>query len=120
MILFNKKIKGGIYLLRHFVYSLIPIFLVFYFEISQTEPIKWVIVLPFMYLIGVNDYNRFFTFLPNSKFTLFKKPLPFFMILVLLSIICGMFPIKAFLLSILCIFFRIIMAFNITSIKNNN
>jgi hypothetical protein len=112
MILFNKKIKGGIYLLRHFVYSLIPIFLVFYFEISQTEPIKWVIVLPFMYLIGVNDYNRFFT--------LFKKPLPFFMILVLLSIICGMFPIKAFLLSILCIFFRIIMVFNITSIKKNN
>jgi len=112
MIIFDKKIRGGIYFLRHFVYSLIPIFLVFYFEISQTEPIKWVIVIPFMYLIAVNDYNR--------SYTLFKKPLPFFMILVLLSVICGMFPIKAFLLSTLCIIFRIIMSFNITSITKNN
>jgi hypothetical protein len=110
--MFNKRIKGSSYIFRHFLYSSIPIFFIYYFSLSQIEPMKWFVVLPAMYLISVNDYNRFFT--------LFKQPLPYFIILVLLSIICGMFPVIFLWLSILCIIFRIIMAFNITTLSKNS
>ena len=110
--MFNKKIKGSSYIFRHFLYSLIPVFFIFYFSLSQTELMKWVVVIPAMYLMSVNDYNRFFT--------LFKHPLPYFVIITLLSLICGMFPVRLLWLSILVIIFRIIMAFNITSLSKNS
>jgi len=74
IIKFNEKIKGSIFLLRHFIFTTIPILCISYLELSQTELLKWVFALPFMYLMAVNDYNRLFT--------LFKNPLPIFMILV--------------------------------------
>ena len=109
---FNIKIKGGVFLLRHFLYTYIPLFLITYLNITQTEPLKWVIVFPFMYLMAVNDYNRLFT--------LFKKPLPIFMGMVIASIICGLFPVEMLYLSIALILFRILLAFNIGNKKNTN
>ena len=111
MITFNKKINGITFLFRHFVFTSIPVFLIFYFSLSQAEPMKWVVVLPAGYLILVNDYNRLFT--------MFKQPLPLFVINILLSVACGVFPIKLFWLSILGVLFRIIMAFNITNLSKN-
>ena len=109
---FNIKIKGGVFLLRHFLYTYIPLFLITYLNITQTEPLKWVIVFPFMYLMAVNDYNRLFT--------LFKKPLPIFMCIVIASIICALFPVEMLYLSIALILFRILLAFNIGNKKNTN
>lgn len=109
---FNIQIKGGIYLLRHFIYVSIPITLVITLQLEVHSPIKWLCVIPAMYLMCVNDYNRLFT--------LFKNPLPIFMIMVLVSVVCGIFPEELLWLSSLGILFRILLAFNIGNKKTEN
>ena len=110
IIKFNEKIKGSIFLLRHFIFTTIPILCISYLELSQTELLKWVFALPFMYLMAVNDYNRLFT--------LFKNPLPIFMILAFGSMICALFPVKMFYISLLLLLFRVVIAFDIIKIIN--
>ena len=109
---FNIKIKGGIYLLRHFIYTIIPVLYISILNLSVIDPLKWIVVIPMMYLMAVNDYNRLFT--------LFKKPLPVFMAMVIVSIICGLFPVEMLYLSFALILFRILLAFNIGNKKNTN
>lgn len=108
---FNNEIKGVVFLIRHIIYSLISAFYVYYYNISSTEPLKWIVVIPMMYLMAVNDYNRLFT--------LYKKHLPIFMIMLLASLICGVFPQEMFYLSITIIVFRFLLAFNIGNKQNH-
>ncbi|MDA7578591.1 hypothetical protein N8692_03820 [Flavobacteriales bacterium] len=102
---FNLKLKGGIFLFRHFLFTSIPVIIVIMLQLEVNSPAKWLSVLPAMYLIAVNDYNRLYT--------LFKNPLPIFMIMVLISVVCGIFPNELLWLSSLGIFFRILLVFNI-------
>tara|TARA_B100000963_G_scaffold345438_1_gene349543 strand:+ start:20 stop:676 length:657 start_codon:yes stop_codon:yes gene_type:complete len=106
---FNIQLKGGIFLFRHFLFTSIPVIIVLMLQLEVNSPIKWLSVLPAMYLIAVNDYNRLYT--------LFKNPLPIFMIMVLVSVVCGIFPNELLWLSSLGILFRILLAFNIGNKK---
>jgi len=109
---FNLHIKGGIFLFRHFLYTLFPLIIVSSLQLEVNSPIKWLVVLPFMYLMAVNDYNRLFT--------LFKNPLPIFMITVLVSVVCGVFPKELFWFSRVAFLFRIMLAFNIGNKATEN
>lgn len=108
---FNVKTKGWVFLIRHLIYSYVPYFLINSFELSQTEIRKWIIAIPFMYLMSVNDYNRLYT--------IYRNPLPIFIILVIVSLIVALFPNDLIILLAIAILFRLYISTNFYK-KNMN
>ena len=108
---FNLPLKGFSYLMRNLIYTVFPLILILSLGLNQLEPTKWIIVIPFMYLMAINDYNRLYT--------LFPTPLPIFIIMLLVSLPAVISPGKFIILTNIIILWRLIMAFNIGNKKNN-